>query len=69
MTHAQWCRLSQVFNGAADLRIEDDRVINEWLKEQIRLARSCRRCDFSMNHDLHYAGTVDGHQFDPWEAP
>ena len=66
ISYAQLCRLSRVFTSAVDLRDEHDRAINEWLKEQIEHARRCRRCDFGRGHELHYAGTVDGHAF---EAP
>lgn len=35
ITHADACRLSRAFNEASDLRSDEDRRINEWLKELI----------------------------------
>lgn len=35
LTHADACRLSRAFNQTADLRTDEDRRINDWLKELI----------------------------------
>jgi hypothetical protein len=35
----QWQRLSRAFNEAADLRADDDRHMNEWLKRKIANAK------------------------------
>lgn len=38
IAHADACRLSRAFNQASDLRSDEDRRINEWLKELIAIA-------------------------------
>jgi hypothetical protein len=35
LSHADLCRLSVIFNRGADLRDDQDRKINEWLKLKI----------------------------------
>lgn len=57
-------RASRMFNSIADLRTEEDRRINEWLKEQLAAHRECCRCGALADAEIHYIGTVDSHPFE-----
>jgi hypothetical protein len=56
-------RASRMFNSVADLRTEEDRRINEWFKDAIAKASTCSQCGATADSDIHYAGTVDSHEF------
>lgn len=56
-------RASRMFNSVADLRTEEDRRINDWFKHMIASHERCAVCDRTADHELHYVGTVDSHEF------
>jgi hypothetical protein len=56
-------RASRMFNSVADLRTEEDQRINEWFKRQLASYDRCAVCDRAADHELHYVGTVDSHEF------
>jgi hypothetical protein len=58
MTHADWCRLSQAFNESASLWTDQDRRINEWLKEGIAKAKRREASDEQSFKDLRDSGGI-----------
>jgi hypothetical protein len=60
-----------MFNSIADLRTEEDRAINDWFKAQLVAHNTCAKCGASPDSEIHYAGTVDSHEFVPgnFETP
>ena len=62
-------RASRVFNATADLRVEEDRRINEWFKAQLAASAPCAKCGGLPESDMHYVGTVDSHEYAATDAP
>ena len=58
-------RASRMFNSVADLRTDEDRRINEWFKGQLAAHTPCAECGAVADAEIHYAGTVDSHPFQP----